>query len=208
MYAAEALGRIGDESAVHVLNQALRDADARVRREAATALGKLAHPQATDPLIEVGVGESEEEAPDSRVSDAAWDALVETTGVKPPYGLVHDPGEWKRWWDENMPDDEHLAERACASGNMWGCNALGWTGTTGAMSTRRSSFTERAAREGSPWPARTSKGIVRGRRRGRRRNSREAEPGLRDGRPSIASCRESALWSEVHGEEDLHESGH
>jgi len=52
MYAAKALGDIGDQRAVDPLIQALQDEDSYIREAAAEALGDIGDTRAIDPLIE------------------------------------------------------------------------------------------------------------------------------------------------------------
>ena len=72
IYAAEALGKFGDQRAVEPLIACLKDEDLRVRRQAAQALGVLGDKQAAAPLIAA--------LPDWPIKDTIGTALKQLDG--------------------------------------------------------------------------------------------------------------------------------
>jgi hypothetical protein len=70
--AGDRLGRSGDPRAVPPLLEALRDRDARVRRSAAAALGRLRQPDALGPLVRTGGGDRDAKARRAAAEAVTW----------------------------------------------------------------------------------------------------------------------------------------
>ena len=115
VYAAEALGQIGDARAVESLIIALRDSRYGVRASAARALGQLRDTRAVEPLI-AAVGD-----PDRNVTTQAIEALVHIGDRRALEPLAH--LAWDRY-DQTARVDA-IDERAIkALGRIGGAEAL------------------------------------------------------------------------------------
>jgi HEAT repeat protein len=93
--AAEALGFLRAYSAEADLVQRLSDPAPQVRREAAMALAWCGGRETVDPLLETLDDD------DWTVSQAAWCALTNLTGMEFPFDALADPNAaaWREWWE-------------------------------------------------------------------------------------------------------------
>jgi len=115
VYAAEALGQIGDARAIEPLIIALRDSRYGVRASAARALGGLQDARAVEPLI-AALGD-----PDRNVSTEAIEALVHIGDRRAVEPLAH--LAWDRY-DQTARVDAIDGRAIKALGRIGGADAL------------------------------------------------------------------------------------
>jgi HEAT repeat protein len=90
IWAAHALGIMGDQAAVEPLIVCLKDSDPNVQASAATSLGNLKDRRAVQPLISMLKN-------GGSYTDFTVNALRDLTGMN----LGNDARAWQEWWDRN-----------------------------------------------------------------------------------------------------------
>ena len=100
-FAANALGRIGDERAVEPLLVALRDADENVRDYAASALGDIGDARAVEPLI-AALRDADENV--RFWAAKALGQIGDAHAVAPLIQLLPDTSELEEWSSERVCD--------------------------------------------------------------------------------------------------------